>query len=139
MSNTTLTTLLIVVAVLSVVALGMAVLPLRDSLARRRRAGISPLPTDVAGLRSEVERLRDEASGALCHLAVVRYDAFGDMGGRLSWSLVLADDKGDGVVLTSISGRSDARTYAKDISGWAADQALSPEEEDALTQAKAAG
>jgi hypothetical protein len=67
---------------------------------------------------------------------VVRYDAFGDMGGRLSWSLALADDRGDGVVLTSISGRSDARTYAKNLAGWASDQPLSPEEEDAVTRAK---
>ena len=39
----------------------------------------------------------------LRHLAVVRYDAFGDMGGHLSWSLELLDDAGNGVVLTSIS------------------------------------
>ena len=58
------------------------------------------------------------------------------MGGHLSWSLALADDGGDGVVLTSIHGRSDARTYAKTISGWSSDQQLSPEEEEALTHAR---
>ena len=83
------------------------------------------------GLRQEVAALRAEAAGALRHLAVVRYDAFGDMGGHLSWSLALLDDGGDGVVLTSIHGRSDARTYAKNVVGWSSEQQLSPEEEDA--------
>ena len=78
------------------------------------------------------------SEGSLRHLALVRYDAFGDMGGRLSWSLALADDRGDGVVLTSIAGRSDARSYAKSIAGWAVDQQLSPEEQEAVAEAKAA-
>ena len=50
------------------------------------------------------------------------------MGGHLSWSLALFDDGGDGMVLTSIHGRSDSRTYAKNVSGWSATQQLSPEE-----------
>ena len=100
------------------------------------RTGLEAVPEDVLGLRQEVAALRAEAAGALRHLSVVRYDAFGDMGGHLSWSLALADDGGDGVVLTSIHGRSDARTYAKTISGWSSDQQLSPEEEEALTHAR---
>jgi hypothetical protein len=94
------------------------------------------LPEDVASLRSEVLALRTEARQALRHLAVVRYDAFGDMGGHLSWSLALLDDGGDGVVLTSIHGRSEARTYAKNITGWSCEQTLSPEESEAVGLAR---
>jgi Protein of unknown function (DUF4446) len=137
MSDSALTALAVAALVVGVLALLVSVLALRGR--SRARGSDSPLPTDVAGLRDEVERLRREAGGALRRLAVVRYDAFGDMGGRLSWSLALCDDQGDGVVLTSISGRSDARTYAKNVSGWACDQPLSPEEEEAVSQAKAAG
>jgi hypothetical protein len=71
-------------------------------------------------------------------MAVVRYDAFGDMGGHLSWSMALLDDEGNGVVLTAIHGRSDARTYAKNIAGWTCDQPLSPEETDAVATARPA-
>lgn len=74
--------------------------------------------------------------GAIRHVAVVRYDAFGDMGGHLSWSLALLDDAGNGVVLTSIHGRSDARTYAKSISSWTCEQQLSPEEDEAVAHAR---
>ena len=90
------------------------------------------------GLRQEVAALRAEGRDALRNLAVVRYDAFGDMGGHLSWSLALAGVVGHGVVLTSIHGRSEARTYAKSISGWTCEQQLSPEEEEAIEHARPA-
>ena len=66
----------------------------------------------------------------------MRYDAFGDMGGHLSWSLALLDQAGHGVVLTSIAGRSDSRSYAKSVSAWTSDQQLSPEEEEAIVNAR---
>src|SRR4051795_4103622 len=105
MSNSVLTTLVVVLAVLTAVSLAMSVASYRSLRKRRRGSNASPLPTDVAGLRDEVERLRTEAEGSLRHLAVVRYDAFGDMGGRLSWSMALVDQGGNGLVLTSIHGR----------------------------------
>ena len=139
MSESALAAVAVSALVVGMLALVVSGVLLRAHLARRRGRRDSPLPSDVAGLREEVARLRSEAEGALRRLALVRYDAFGDMGGRLSWSLALCDDQGDGVVLTSISGRSDARTYAKNVSGWACDQPLSPEEEEAVSQAKAGG
>ncbi len=142
MTTTELATSVAVVAfVLGAVAVGLAAAALKRSApghARRtsaRKSGAS-LPTDVEGLRSEVQALRVEVSEALRHLAVVRYDAFGDMGGHLSWSMALLDDGGNGVVLTSIHGRSEARTYAKNVASWKCDQALSPEEEEAVKFAK---
>ena len=118
-------------AVALVVALGM-----RAGTRKRGGDGVDALPEDVHGLRQEVAALRAEATDALRHLAVVRYDAFGDMGGHLSWSVALLDDGGDGVVLTSIHGRSEARTYAKSISGWTCEQQLSPEEVEAIEHAR---
>jgi hypothetical protein len=94
------------------------------------------VPADVLGLRREVAALAAESRQTFRHLAVVRYDAFGDMGGHLSWSLALLDDAGDGVVLTSIHGRSDARAYAKSVTGWTSDTQLSPEEEQAIASAR---
>lgn len=134
--TTTLAALALVLALLGVV---LAAVALRRSGARARRTSrrdVASLPTDVQGLRGEVQALRVEAADALRHLSVVRYDAFGDMGGHLSWSMALLDDSGNGVVLTSIHGRSEARTYAKNISGWSCDQALSPEEDEAIKFAK---
>jgi hypothetical protein len=129
--------LAVLALVLALVAGVFSVVALRRT-GESRRVGADALPTDVHGLRQEVAALRKEAVDALRHLAVVRYDAFGDMGGHLSWSLALLDDGGHGVVLTSIHGRSEARTYAKNIASWSCDQAMSPEEEEAVGFAKAA-
>jgi hypothetical protein len=74
--------------------------------------------------------------GALRHVAVVRYDAFGDMGGRLSFSAALFDDNGDGLVISSINGRTETRTYAKSLVGLQSDHTLSPEEKDAIETAR---
>jgi len=127
--------LALVVAVVALAAAGVAV---RRGRSSRSRDGADALPEDVHGLRQEVAALRAEAKDALRHLAVVRYDAFGDMGGHLSWSLALLDDGGNGVVLTSIHGRSDARTYAKSVAGWLSEQQLSPEESEAIEAARPA-
>lgn len=137
MDETLLLLLTLLALVLSMVALVVGLIVLRRVGSRgRANRRASQLPTDVQGLRGEVHALRTEVSDALRHLAVVRYDAFGDMGGHLSWSLALLDDGGNGVVLTSIHGRSDARTYAKNVSDWSCDQQLSPEEEEAIKFAR---
>jgi len=122
--------------VLALVSVVFSVVAMRRTASIRPRAGAA-LPEDVGGLRREVAALQEATRGALRHLAVVRYDAFGDVGGHLSWSIALLDDAGDGVVLTSIHGRSEARTYAKTVAAWSSEQPLSPEEEEAVAHAKA--
>jgi hypothetical protein len=125
----------VVVVVLAVVVLAQLT---RDLAARRRaaaRGDVEHLPADVVGLRQEVAALRAEAQGALRHLGLVRYDAFGDVGGRQSWSLALLDDEGNGVVLTAIHGRSEARSYAKSVFAWTSELPMSPEEQDAVRSA----
>lgn len=131
--------LLLLLVSLAALAVGLVALRRTTADARRiSRRSPATVPADLEGLRGEVQALRGEAADALRHLAVVRYDAFGDMGGRLSWSLALLDDGGDGVVLTSIHGRSEARTYAKSVTAWVCDQPTSPEEDEALGFARSA-
>ncbi len=69
---------------------------------------------------------------AVAHTGFVRYDAFGDSGGRQSFALALQNEQGDGIVLTSIVGRDQVRIYGKSISGGKCEQGLTPEELEAL-------
>jgi hypothetical protein len=69
-------------------------------------------------------------------VAVVRYDAFGDMGGRLSFSAAIIDDHGDGLVISSIHARGESRTYAKGVIEGASEVTLMPEEQQALAAAR---
>ena len=73
---------------------------------------------------------------AIRDLAVVRYDALHEMSGQLSFSVALLNAAGDGVVLSSINGRSETRTYAKVVLAGAGAQELSPEEEQAVRSAR---
>ena len=87
---------------------------------------------EVAAVQVGLEDVRTDLADAIRHVAVVRYDAFGDMGGRLSFSAAMLDDSGDGLVLSSINGRSETRTYAKGVKRGASEAPLSPEEEQVV-------
>jgi hypothetical protein len=91
--------------------------------------------SEMQEMRSEVSAIRADLSDTLRHVAVVRYDAFGDMGGRLSFSAALLDDLGNGLVLTSINSRTETRTYAKGVQGGVGSSELSPEEQEAIAHA----
>ena len=91
---------------------------------------------EVAHLDSVLSATRRDLAMALRHVSVVRYDAFGDMGGRFSFSAALLDDAGDGIVITSIHARSETRTYLKGLTSGDSDIALSPEEAQAVRIAR---
>lgn len=78
-----------------------------------------------------------QLAGALRNVALVRYDAFGEMSGRMSFSLALLDEHGDGVTLSAIAGTADTRVYAKAIADGKGEHDLSPEEQQAVAAALA--
>ena len=103
----------------------------------RQNDEVVQLRSEVASLRTAVDTLRVDLADAIRHVAVVRYDAFNDMGGRMSFSAALLDDAGDGVVISSINGRSETRTYAKGVKGGISEADLSPEEVQVIGYARA--
>ena len=98
----------------------------------------------VAELHRFVERrLRIDArigaaerrlDGAVTHTAVIRYDAFNETSGRQSSSVALLDDRGNGVIVTAILQRDQARVYAKPVVEGHSELDLSPEEQEAMEQ-----
>lgn len=102
----------------------------------RKTEEVQRLQDVVASTNASVEALRVDLGEALRHVAVVRYDAFNDMGGRMSFTAAMLDDHGDGLVITSINGRTETRTYAKGVKAGSSDATLSPEEEQAITFAR---
>lgn len=73
---------------------------------------------------------------AIRDVAVCRYDALQEMTGRLSFSIAMINSLGDGIVLTSINGRTETRTYVRPVRGGKGVQPLSPEEARALRAAR---
>jgi DNA-binding GntR family transcriptional regulator len=93
------------------------------------------LREDLEAVAAKQGELASMLARSARNIGVVRYDAFEDMGGHMSFSAALLDDFGNGVVITAINGRTEARTYAKAIEGGESDFTLSPEESHAITQA----
>jgi hypothetical protein len=81
------------------------------------------------------ERLGQTMRGAVQRVGLVRYDAFEDVGGRLSFSCAMLNDEGDGVLVTSINGRQDTRVYAKPVHQGESMHNLSSEEAAAVREA----
>jgi hypothetical protein len=77
----------------------------------------------------EVERL---ARKSINKVDLLRFNAFNEMGGDLSFALAMLNQQGDGIVLSSIYGREDARTYAKAIKKGQTNQKLSIEEKKVI-------
>ena len=99
----------------------------------RQTEQVQALRTEVDDLSALLARTRTELADALRHVSVVRYDAFGDMGGRLSFSAAMLDDGGDGLALTAIHGRTETRSYIKGVKSGQSEASLSPEEQQAVT------
>ncbi len=85
-----------------------------------------------------LEAAEERLAGALSRSAVVRYDAYGEMSGRQSSSIAILDERGDGVLVSSILHREQARVYAKQVRGGDSELGISPEEREAIDAAASA-
>ena len=63
---------------------------------------------------------------------IVKYDAFKEIGGKLSFAYVLLNDKDSGFVINSIHSREGSYTYIKEIIKGECDLPLSDEEKEAV-------
>lgn len=72
-------------------------------------------------------------------VGLVKYDAFHELGGKLSFSLALLNDVDDGFVLNAVHSREGCYTYIKEIVGGNSIIVLADEEQEALNMAKEAG
>ncbi len=80
-------------------------------------------------------RLVKELSRCLRRVGLVRFDAFTDVAGEQSFAVALLDNNGDGVVITSLAGRSESRCYAKPVTGQTSPYRLTEEEREAIKKA----
>ena len=84
----------------------------------------------VRGLDGLLASYKPDLDRAFSHRAIVRYDAFRDIGGEQSASIALLDNTASGLVISMIHSRDYARIYVKQLRRSVPDRALSPEEVD---------
>ena len=91
---------------------------------------------DTAARVAEVDdlahRLERNATYSLQHMGMVRFNPFHDVGGDQSFAIALADDHGNGVVLSSLHTRSGTRVYGKPLYSWESSHSLTDEEKQAI-------
>ena len=86
----------------------------------------------AASLDRRMGTAEERLDGAIAFRGLVRYDAYNEMSGRQSTSIALLDARRDGIVLSSIHHRDQARLYAKQVRGGQGELELSPEEAEAV-------
>jgi hypothetical protein len=102
----------------------------------RHDGELAAVRRDLSTVHTNTEHLRELLRNTVSRVGVIRYDAFDDMGGALSFSAALLDERGDGVVISAINGRSETRCYAKPIAELRSEHHLSREEEAAIEAAQ---
>ena len=86
-------------------------------------------------IKEECKRMDVLLQLALTRMGVVRFRAFEDMGSDLSYAGAMLDSYNNGIVLSSIFGRDDSRSYVKPIENGKSSYTLTEEEEEALHKA----
>jgi hypothetical protein len=81
-----------------------------------------------------IGQLKQYARKMKSKLGIVRYNAFGQQGNDLSFSLAIVDEELDGVVLTGIHNREETYLYAKPVEKGQSKYSLSPEEKKIIDQ-----
>jgi hypothetical protein len=99
-------------------------------------AEIDKLKTDTDIIRNEIENINENLLASIQKIGIVRYDAFKEMGGKLSFALAMLDKNNNGIILNSIhSSREGCYVYLKEIINGESYIELSKEEKIALEQA----
>jgi regulatory protein YycI of two-component signal transduction system YycFG len=102
-----------------------------------RFADIDNLKAESKNMNGELEKVKDNLQVAYQKIGVVKYDAFKEMGGKLSFVLALLDKNNNGILLNSVhSSREGCYTYLKEIIKGESFLELSEDEKKALDMAR---
>ena len=83
----------------------------------------------------KMRALQKNSGKTLTKYGIVKYDAFDDVGGKLSFALAMLDEKNTGFILNAIHSRDNCFFYIKEIVNGESYILLSSEEMDALRHA----
>lgn len=84
---------------------------------------------------SEIKKINDDLQIVYTKVGIVKYDAFNEMGGKLSFALTLLDNSNNGFVMNAMHSREGCYTYIKEIIKGESFITLSDEEKQSLNKA----
>ena len=83
----------------------------------------------------EIRRIKEIQSRTANKIGIVKYDAFNEMGGKLSFALAMLDNNNTGWILNAMHSREGCYTYVKEIVKGESYVELAEEEAEALDKA----
>lgn len=96
---------------------------------------IEALESHEQGIEDNIQKIKENLKMTYQKKGMVKYDAFREMSGALSYSVALLDQENNGVLITSMYSREGCYSYAKEIVRGESELNLSEEEAEALKQA----
>lgn len=90
------------------------------------------IKTSMEKNRMDIDNLYRKLEGAFQKIGIVKYDAFNQMGGQLSFSLALLDENDNGFIINSVHSTEGCYSYTKEIKNGLCDISLGDEEKKAL-------
>ena len=106
-----------------------------EKLFKRKFDMIEKVMLDTGNNAEEIEKVKKIMGKTLNKYSIVKYDAFEDMGGKLSFVLAMLDKNNTGFLLNAIHSRENCFLYIKEIVNGESYVMLSEEEVEALKQA----
>ncbi len=104
--------------------------------------GIASIYRDISMLKEHDIRFRSDIKDIKVNLldcyqkvGLVKYDAFREMGGQLSFSIAMLDKQDNGFILNSVHSANGCYTYTKEIQNGVSAIELADEEKEALSRA----
>lgn len=85
--------------------------------------------------RKDIRELYRKFESSLQKVGIIKYDAFNQIGGKLSFCMALLDENNNGFILNSVYGAEGCYTYTKEIKNGNCETSLGEEEEKALNMA----
>lgn len=87
-------------------------------------------------MQDQMNGIEKRVADCIQNVGLVQYDAFDDVGGKLSFSIALLDQEHNGILINSMYSRTNHAVYGKPIKGGTSAHTLSEEEAEALKKAK---
>lgn len=107
---------------------------LEDTLIQRLEQVDKLMVTSEESEKS-IEALQKNMRNAYQKMGLIKYDAFSEMGGKLSFSLAMLDMSNSGYIINAMHTREGCYTYIKEIVDGNSVLVLSEEEQEALRRA----
>lgn len=85
--------------------------------------------------KKDIRTLYKNMESAFQKIGIIKYDAFNQMGGKLSFSLALLDENNNGFILNSVHSTEGCYSYTKQIKNGQSNISLGDEEKQALDMA----